>query len=106
VSGTANTGLWRPADSLGSFEPDTCHSTVVGRDDEDERSETRSGGLNSRRYNSAYDLETTLHSFASRHDEHLPQGAPDPSTPTQIQKKRQSTCPDLFSEWVANQLGR
>lgn len=61
--------------------------------------------LKSHRFNSALDLETTLHRFVWLYNEHLPQRALDSSTPIQALKKWQVSHPDLFVKRVVNHPG-
>ncbi len=61
--------------------------------------------LKSHRFNSAHDLETTLHRFVWLYNEHLPQKALELSTPIQALKKWQASHPDLFSKRVVNHPG-
>lgn len=58
--------------------------------------------LKSHRFNSALDLETTLHRFVRLYKEHLPQRTLDLNTLIQAFKKLQSEHPDLFVKQVAN----
>lgn len=61
--------------------------------------------LKSHRFDSAHDLQTTLHRFVWLYNEHLPQRALELATPTQALKKWQASHPDLFSKRVVNHPG-
>jgi len=61
--------------------------------------------LKSHRFDSALDLQTTLHRFVWLYNEHLPQRALDLNTPIQALKKWQAAHPKLFSKRVVNHPG-
>ncbi len=61
--------------------------------------------LRSHRFNSAHDLQTTLHRFFWLYNEHLPQRALDDRTPIQALKHWQASHPDLFIKRVVNHPG-
>lgn len=61
--------------------------------------------LRSHRFNSAHDLQTTLHRFVWLYNEHLPQRALDQRTPVQALKHWQASHPDLFVKRVVNHPG-
>jgi transposase InsO family protein len=61
--------------------------------------------LRSHRFNSAHDLETTLHRFVWLYNEHVPQRALNLRAPVQALKHWQTAHPDLFSKRVVNHPG-
>lgn len=61
--------------------------------------------LRSHRFNSAHDLQTTLHRFVWLYNEHLAQRALALNTPIQALKKWQASHPELFVKRVVNHPG-
>jgi transposase InsO family protein len=61
--------------------------------------------LKSHRFDSAHDLQTTLHRFVWLYNEHLPQRALNAATPVQSLKQWQASHPHLFSKRVVNHPG-
>ncbi len=61
--------------------------------------------LHTHPFNSAHDLEMTLHRFVWLYNEHLSQRALDLSTPIQALKKWQPTHPDIFTKRALNNPG-
>lgn len=61
--------------------------------------------LRSHHFNSADDLQKTLHRFVWLYNQHLPQKALNHQTPVQALKRWQSSHPQLFSKEVRNHLG-
>jgi transposase len=56
-------------------------------------------------FDSAHDLQTTLHRFVWLYNEHLPQRALNAATPVQSLKQWQASHPHLFSKRVVNHPG-
>lgn len=61
--------------------------------------------LRTHHFNSADDLETTLHRFVWLYNQHLPQKALNHETPIQAMKRWQISHPHLFIKSVRNQAG-
>ena len=61
--------------------------------------------LRTHRFNSAEDLQTTLHRYVWLYNEHLPQKALEHETPLQALRRWRGTHPDLFSKKVRNHPG-
>ena len=61
--------------------------------------------LRTHRFNSAEDLQTTLHRYVWLYNEHLPQKALEHVTPLQALKRWRSSHPQLFSKAVRNRPG-
>ena len=61
--------------------------------------------LRSHHFNSADDLEKTLHRYVWLYNQHLPQKALDHRTPVQALRRWQSTHPHLFVKQVRNHPG-
>mgnify|MGYP003492885125 FL=1 len=61
--------------------------------------------LRSHHFNSAHDIETTLHRYTWLYNEHLPQKALAHTTPVQALKRWRDSHPHLFSKQVRNHAG-
>lgn len=61
--------------------------------------------LKSHRFDSAHDLQTTLHRFVWLYNQHLPQRSLNAATPVQSLKQWQASHPHLFSKRVVNHPG-
>lgn len=61
--------------------------------------------LRSHRFDSAQDLQATLHRYVWLYNEHLPQKGLDHQTPLQALKRWHQSHPQLFAKAVRNHPG-